>query len=138
MDFNFEKIKSLLLKYQERVKREGNSEKLRNSFFTELRNIGGYSKGTKKLERGTRPYFIIIGLKKEEKKEKVCYVINISDIYNGEFKYEELIAHYNYLLPTEQEAEKYLKFKRDVEILQSKLRSFEKKMEIATLFREEE
>ncbi|MCK9442217.1 MAG: hypothetical protein M0Q13_12450 [Methanothrix sp.] len=51
-------------------------------------------------------------------------------IYDGKFKYEDIIAHYNYILPIENKVKKYLKIRKDIEILQSKLRSFEKKWKL--------
>lgn len=138
MDFNFEKIKKLLENYQELVKGNGFKKEMVNNFLNELRDIGGYLKGTNKLS-DNRIRFIIIGLKKESENDntKVCYIIDILDLYNGNFVYKEDIAHYRYVLPTEDEVEKYNKLKVNIYMINNKIRKFEHKMEIVRLFEEE-
>jgi hypothetical protein len=66
MDFNFEKTKKLLENYQRLVKENGFQKEMINNFLNELRNIGGYLKGTHKLS-DNRTRFILIGLKEKLK-----------------------------------------------------------------------
>lgn len=136
MDFNFDRINVLLKKYHDKTLKEKFTQGMAKSFLKELRDIGGYLKGTTKLD-STTTRFIIIDSYKEDR--KVCTkIINLTDIWSGDFNYKNDIAHFRYTVPTQEEVDEYNKLQDMKSIIDGKILAFEKERELIRIFEEDE